>query len=290
MNLIDGLQNAINYMEDNITEDIDYDKIAEVACSSRFYFQRIFQIVCGYTLGEYIRSRRLSLAAEELYNKNVKVIDVAFKYGYNSCESFSRAFTKFHGISPSQVKSGNSNLKSFSKLSIKIVIEGGKDMNYRIEKTGEFTIIAKRARYGGGKEISNKNIKKTWQTYFEDGTIKKLCSYIKPDNMFKGAIVGVCFDDPTKGDFDYAIGTLYDGGKVNEELSLENVPKNTWAVFPCVGKMPKAFEELYKRIYTEFFPTSKYQPYGGMCIEVYYSDDILSEDYKCEIWISVKEK
>ena len=84
---------------------------------------------------------------------------------------------------------------------MKIVIEGGKDMNYRIEKTGEFTIIAKRARYGGGKEISNKHIKKTWQTYFEDGTIKELCSYTKPDNMFKGAIVGVCFGRSNKGRF-----------------------------------------------------------------------------------------
>lgn len=180
MNLIDGLQNAINYMEDNITEDVDYDKIAEVACSSRFYFQRIFQIVCGYTIGEYIRSRRLSLAAEELYNKNVKVIDIAFKYGYNSCESFSRAFTKFHGISPSQVKSGNSNLKSFSKLSIKIVIEGGKDMNYRIEKTGEFTIIAKRARYGGGKEISNKNIKKLGRHILKMALLKNYVLILNP--------------------------------------------------------------------------------------------------------------
>lgn len=163
-------------------------------------------------------------------------------------------------------------------------------MEYRIEKREGFEIIAKRARYGGGQEIGQKNICATWAACGADGTLDTLCRYINPENIFGGAIVGICFDNPEKGDFDYAIGAVYSGGNVAAGLAVEKVPANTWAVFPCTGRMPEAFQELYRKIYTEFFPTSKYQPAGGMCIEVYPSAEIHDDNYHCEIWLSVEEK
>ena len=273
MEWVKGLQKAIDYIEDHITEDIDYAEIAKQAYSSSFHFQRVFHIICGYSIGEYIRNRRLSLAGTDLSSGNEKVIDIALKYGYNSPESFSRAFTKFHGITPVQAKN-----------------EGGTTMDYRIEKREEFEVIAKRARYGGGQEISQKNIHATWAACGTDGTIDTLCRYVNPENIFGGAIVGICFDNPTEGDFDYAIGAAYSGGDVATGLTIEKVPANTWAVFPCTGKMPEAFQDLYRKIYTEFFPTSKYQPAGGMCIEVYPSDEIHDDNFHFEIWLSVEEK
>lgn len=115
MDWISGIQKAVDYVEVHITEDLDYNEIAKQAYSSPFHFQRIFSILCGYTLGDYIRMRQLTLAGNELASTNAKVLDIAVKYGYDTQESFSRAFTRFHGVSPSQVRNG-ANLKSFSRL------------------------------------------------------------------------------------------------------------------------------------------------------------------------------
>ena len=129
MEWITGIQSAINYIEDHITEELDYEEIAKESFSSPFHFQRVFSILCGYTLGEYIRNRRLTLAGAELANTQEKVIDVAYKYGYDNPESFAKAFQKFHGILPSQARSNGSRLKSFSRLVLKFSMEGGNVMS-----------------------------------------------------------------------------------------------------------------------------------------------------------------
>ena len=148
MDWIQGIQKAIDYIEENITEKINYEEVAKRAYSSSFHFQRVFGIMCGFTLGEYIRRRRLTLAGNELLNKNMKVIDVAFKYGYETPESFSRAFYKFHGIMPSQVKNGHS-LKSFSRLSVRLDLIGGTEMNYKIEEKPEIILVGYKKRFTG---------------------------------------------------------------------------------------------------------------------------------------------
>lgn len=141
MDWLTGIQNAINYIEENLTEKIDYDEAAKQASCSSFYFQRIFSILCGITLGDYIRNRRLTLAGNELSATDNKVIDIALKYGYESPESFTRAFSKFHGITPSDAKKDGSKLKSFSRLSVKIILSGGNIMDYKIIEKAAFDII-----------------------------------------------------------------------------------------------------------------------------------------------------
>lgn len=140
---IEGIQNAIEYIEENLTEELNIQDIAEKACVSAFHFQRIFNILCGFTVGEYIRGRRLSIAAEELSKADAKVIDVALKYGYDSPDSFTRAFTKFHGISPSAAKLKGAKLKSFARLRIKLTLEGGTMLEYKIVEKAQFTIMGK---------------------------------------------------------------------------------------------------------------------------------------------------
>lgn len=289
LNWTAALQNAIDYMEDHLTETLDYAEIAKCACSSSFHFQRVFGIVCGYTLGEYIRNRRLTLAGSELVSSDAKVIDVALKYGYDSPESFARAFVRFHGITPSQAKSNAASLKSFSRLSVKLVMEGGNVMDYRIEKKGPIQLVAHKERFQGG-DVGKREIHALWNKFWKDGTIEILSRYIRPGNAIGDALVGICFDNPEQGDFDYAIGVAYGGGELKDTLSFEEIPANTWAIFPCVGRMPEAFQSLWKRIYTEFFPTSEYQPSGGICLEVYPSANITAPDYTCEFWISVAKK
>lgn len=149
MNWIDGIQNALDYIEDNITNELDYNKIAEVSYSSPYHFQRVFSIMCGYTLGEYIRNRRLSLAGSELASEKIKVIDVALKYGYENPDSFTKAFTKFHGITPSEARKPGAQLRSFARLSIKISLKGGTDMKYRIEEKEEMILTGYKRRFSG---------------------------------------------------------------------------------------------------------------------------------------------
>lgn len=149
MDWITGMQKALNYIEDNITENLDYEEIAKKAYVSSFHFQRVFSILCGYTLGEYIRNRRLTLAGSEISSSSAKIIDVALKYGYDTPESFSRAFTRFHGVTPTQARSGGANLKSFSRLSIKLLLEGGNVMNYRIEQKPEISLIGFKTQFIG---------------------------------------------------------------------------------------------------------------------------------------------
>ena len=152
MDWITGIQSAINYIEDHITEPIDYEQVAKQSFSSSFHFQRVFSILCGDTWGEYIRNRRLSLAGTELAAGRDKVIDVAAKYGYDSPDSFTKAFQRFHGIAPSQARGNGAMLKSFSRLSLKISLEGGSIMNYRIEKKPEMVLTGFKRRFSGVPE------------------------------------------------------------------------------------------------------------------------------------------
>lgn len=154
MDWIIGLQKAIDYIEDNLTETIDYEMVAAQSFSSSYHFQRVFSILCGFTIGEYIRNRRLSLAGTELATSDAKVIDVALKYGYESPDSFAKAFQKFHGILPSQARNDGSNLKSFSRLVLKFSLEGGTIMNYRIETKPKMILLGYKRRFEGTHTMS----------------------------------------------------------------------------------------------------------------------------------------
>lgn len=170
MDWISGLQRALDYVDEHITEPIDYEKVAKEAYSSSFHFQRVFSAIFGYSLGDYIRFRRLSLAGNELVTTSLKVIDAALKYGYDTPESFSRAFTRFHGVSPSAAKRG-ANLKSFSKLSVKLILHGGTTMGYRIEKKEAFDVILRKKRFPKAHEITTREIAKFWGECQTDGTV-----------------------------------------------------------------------------------------------------------------------
>lgn len=291
MNWIQGIQRAIDYVEANITEDIDFEEAARQAYSSSFHFQRVFGILCGFSLGDYIRMRRLSLAGEELSKGKAKIIDTALKYGYDTPESFSRAFTRFHGITPREAKHGG-NARIFTPLSVKLTLTGGSKMDYRIEKRDAFQVVCKRKRVekpqaaGATQEITG-----MWQEFGADGTMGRLIGCLPEKPVMKG-LLGICFSSELNAkQFPYGIGVEYDGRKVDDDLEIVTIPASTYAVFTSRGKMPDAFIETYHRIVTEFFPqSSQYEYAENVEFEVYSSQDILDPDYRCEIWIAVKEK
>ncbi|MBQ3146202.1 MAG: AraC family transcriptional regulator [Oscillospiraceae bacterium] len=289
MDWITGIQNAINYIEEHLTEEINYDKVADEAACSSFYFQRIFGVLCDISLGEYIRNRRLTLAGNELNASDIKVIDIALKYGYESPESFTRAFSKFHGITPSEAKKNGSKLKSFSRLSVKITLSGGSMMDYKIVEKEAFEIIEKVEAHSIENDVNAKSIPDFWTKSHNDGTVKTLLENTT-DRTF---IFGVCYGnnaDRAKT-FDYSIGAVYNKkAAVPKGFRRNTIPARTWAIFECKGAMPKAMQDMWHKITSEFFPTSGYQPTYEMDIEAYTEGNMDESDYRSEIWIPVVKK
>ena len=247
-------------------------------------------MLCGFTLGDYIRMRRLALAAEDLMRTDDKVIDIAYRYGYDTPESFSRAFTRFHGVTPTQARHGGS-VKSFSRLSVKLILSGGTSMDYRIEKKDAFKLICKKKQVTKPQgDTATADIAAFWNEVGADGTMDKICRHGKFDTYH--GVLGVCFSgELADSGFPYGIGAEYNGAPLTDTgLDILEIPAYTYAVFTCRGKMPDVFKDTYKRICTEFFPQSNYEYGQGVELEVYPSADVQNPDYSCEIWIAVKEK
>lgn len=289
MEWITGIQRAINYVEDHLKEELDYGAVAREAACSSYYFQRIFNILCGMTLGEYIRNRRLSLAGSEIINTDRKIIDIALEYGYESPESFSRAFTKFHGVTPSECRKEGERLKVFSRLSIQITMKGGNLMeNYRIVEKEAFKVLERVETHSIVRNENKNTIPEFWERAHRDGTVEKLLKQAE-DNTY---IFGICYGNTAQDDstFEYAIAAKYtEGAEVPEGFRVQEIPARTWAVFECTGPMPQAIQDMFHRIVTEFFPSSGYQPTYEMDIEAYTAGSMTAEDYKSEIWVTIKQ-
>ena len=269
MDWIQGIQKAIDYIEENITEKIDYEEVAKRAYSSSFHFQRVFGIMCGFTLGEYIRRRRLTLAGNELLRKNMKVIDIAFKYGYETPESFSRAFYKFHGIMPSQVKNGYS-LKSFSRLSVRLDLIGGIEMNYKIQEIPEKILVGYKKRFTGvpyGEERVKQEEEFITTTRAKQWLlIGESCDY-STDYMVITNIDDDGYDFYIAYELDeWTRKELFNpnvtGVEFMDKMGFETliIPKQTYAIFETEKKKrPIAdYTDIRKRIVTEWLPTSGY--------------------------------
>ncbi len=286
MDWITGIQKAIDYIETHLTEDVDYEKIAAESFSSCYHFQRIFSLLCGYTIGEYIRLRRLSMAGAELANGKEKVIDVALKYGYDSPDSFSKAFQKFHGILPSKARANGNILKSFSRLSIKISLEGGSTMHYKIEEKDAFYVLEKVETHSIENNQNQTTIPDFWARSSADGTLDTLLSNTNDQRY----IFGICYNNPSENPkiFDYSIATKCDKETVAPDGFRKNtIPAKTWLIFSCVGAMPNAIQETWRKIVSEFFPTTEYQPTYEMDIEAYTQGDMDASDYYSEIWLPI---
>ncbi len=287
MDWIRSFQRSIDFIENNITEPLDIADIARQANVSPFYYQKIFTMICGFTIGEYIRNRRLTLAGSELARSDVKVIDTALKYGYDTPEGFARAFTKFHGVAPSAVRKG-APVKFYARLSVTISMKGGSIMNYKVVQKQEFKVIERKITCSISED-SNVELPKFWERCHSDGTVKRLLELTSD----KTDIFGICYahTQEKQQTFDYSIAAkIEDRAEIPEGFTANIIPARTWIVFECKGAMPDAIQQLWHRICTEFFPSSSYEPTYEMDIEAYTGGDMSSPDYRSEIWVPVKEQ
>lgn len=274
----EGIQSALQYIEDNLTEDLQIEDIAARVYVSPFHFQRIFSVLCGFTVGEYIRSRRLTLAAQELSLSDMRVIDIAVKYGYDSHDSFTRAFTKFHGISPSAAKEKGAHLKSLAPLRIKLTLEGGTMTEYKIVEKAAFTVMGRSRRFSA--DTAYEEIPKFWTEHMQSG-----------ENNMLYSMYGICLDGDGKS-FEYLIaGNYQPWNDVPEGCTTRVIPAGTWAVFPCKGALPKALQDVNTKIWSEWLPCCReYKLAGNYNVEVYLAPPQPNpEDSYSEIWVPVEK-
>lgn len=295
MDWLKALRSAIGYMEAHITEPITPVDVARAAHVSPFYLQKGFQIITGYSLTEYLRNRRLFMAAMDLL-AGEKVIDAAYKYCYQTPESFAKAFARFHGFPPSQVKRQRMSVKPFLPLKIKITIQGGGNMDYVVEKENAMTLIGFAEDFPG--ERGYELVPKFWDRVIAD-YLRPLCQGKAPETEMERVIdgcdigmFGVCIDNEgAPGTFSYLVAGVYRGGPVPEGLTLREIPAATWAKFRAVGPLPGALQTLNTQIFQEWLPGNQdYDLAFPINMESYSQGDSSSADYESYIWLPVVEK
>jgi AraC family transcriptional regulator len=282
MEWIERLNGAINYIEEHLGEDIDLNEASKIACCSTYHFQRMFAYMADIPLSEYMRRRRMSLAAVDLQSGDNKVIDVALKYGYDSPTAFNRAFKNIHGIAPSQAKEKGVVLKAFPPISFRITIKGDSEMNYRIEKKEAFRIVGVSSPLEKEIEKNFEIVPTMWANVASSGMIAQLA--VMMDSELKG-LLGVSSCNEAE-DWKYYIAvastkSLPDG--IEEYI----IPSATWAIFTGEGTN-QSIQGLEKRIVTEWLPTSGYEYGNAPDIEVYLNPD--PQNAKYEVWIPVVRK
>ncbi|PNQ79226.1 MULTISPECIES: AraC family transcriptional regulator [Paenibacillus] len=287
MDLLKSMNEAIKYIEENLTNDIDFKEVARLAYCSEFHFKRMFSFLAGATLSEYIRRRRLTLAAFELKDSNVKVIDIAIKYGYNSPDSFTRAFQNLHGLTPSEARINGRSLKAYPRMTFQLSIKGGSEMNYRIEEKGAFRIVGIQKRVPIIFNGVNPEIAAMWES-LDGETISNLkkISNVEPMGLLSASTNFSEGRMEEKGELDHYIGVATTRECPDNITQLE-VAASTWAVFEAIGSFPDALQDVWGRIYSEWFPSSNYEQIEGPEILWNESKDITSPAFRSEIWIPI---
>jgi AraC family transcriptional regulator len=290
MDSLKQMNKALKYIEENLTNDIDYKEVAKIALCSEYHFKRMFSLLSGISLSEYIRRRRLSASALELNNSDIKVIDLAIKYGYNSPDSFTRAFQSVHGITPTEARNNGQLLKAYPPMTFQLTIKGGNEMNYRIEEKEAFRIVGIHKRVPIVFNGVNPEIAAMWQSLNMDiiNELKSL-SNIEPMGLLSASANFSEGRMEEKGELDHYIGVATNNECPDNFAKLEVNP-STWAVFEAVGPFPETLQNVWGRIYSEWFPSSNYEIAEGPEMLWNEHKDTSSPTYRSEIWIPVSKK
>lgn len=296
MSWFEQMNQAINYIEEHLDSEIDLKKMAEIAMQSASNFQRVFSVICDVSVAEYIRRRRLTLAAFELQNTEIKIVDLALKYGYDSPEAFARAFRGMHSMSPSQARKDGVLLKAYPRISFQLSIKGVNEMNYRIEKKEAFQVYGVEDIYNVDdiRNAEGVSIPEVWKQMAMDGSYQKLvdstsAKWYEEAGMDSSDAAVLAYDSyRNTGDttFPYLIGCYRTSLSNVEGYKVVEVPKATWAVFTMTHEPGKLdLQPLRNQIYTEWLPTSKYRIAEGGHFEIYGSKENGIE--YCELWYQV---
>ncbi|WP_337104108.1 AraC family transcriptional regulator [Paenibacillus sp. YIM B09110] len=292
MNVIDHLNNALDYIEQNLEDEINEHEIARRAYCSVYHFKRMFSYLAGISLQDYIRRRRLSLAALELQSSTVKVIDIAIKYGYHSPDSFTRAFQSQHGITPTEMRVTNQSLKVYPPMTFRLSIGGSEPMKFRIENKEAFQVIGITNRVTPVDMGEHPGVEHVWRSTDHD-TYAELKSL---NNVEPYGILHVDRGDGSglvKGEYDYYL-SVASTKPCPDKFTRLDVPSMTWVVIDV--KVPWG-PEKWQQIYGEWFPSSGYEQIEGpriqigpeIAIGIENQVKVMTEEVEVEYWIPVKQ-
>lgn len=280
MEWIDALGRALRYIEDHLTDTaLDTAAVARAAAYSPYYLQRMFYALTEQTLAEYIRQRRLSAAGQALRTARCTVLETALRFGYETPESFHKAFRRFHGIPPSAARRAGATLRYLSPFQIQVTLTGGTTMECTTETMPAMSVMGLARRFTD--EAAFTEIPNFWDYYHAQGMDKTLCCYL-----------GVCIEEPGEPDFTYMIARFCEADAPVPEGYVKHVlPAHTWAKFRTVGALPGSLQALNRRIYREWLPNNPAFVLADGCnVEMYHEGDMSAPDYVCEIWLPVKPK
>ncbi|WP_419878758.1 AraC family transcriptional regulator [Brevibacillus centrosporus] len=290
MDLLEKLNDALSYIEDHLTEEIDFREVARLAVCSEYHFKRMFPFLTGVSLSEYIRRRRLTLAAFELSNTDARIIDIAVKYGYSSADAFTRAFIALHGITPSEARRHGHVLKAYPRMTFHLSIQGGTEMNYRIVEKEAFTIVGIQKRVPIQFDGVNPEIAAMWATLDEAAIhLLKSLSNVEPNGLLSASTNFSEGRMDEKGELDHYIGVATTSACPSHLTALQ-IPASTWAVFEAIGPFPDTLQNVWGRIYSEWFPSSIYEQAPGPEILWNEHKDVSSPVFRSEIWIPVAKR
>lgn len=312
MEWLASLRKSIDYMEEHLLADIGAMEVADAVHISPFYFQKGFKIVTGYSISEYLRNRRLYLAGLDVIRgggdcrekspyrerssgcAEEKIINLAYKYGYDTPESFTRAFSRFHGVSPMRLREQPHRIKVFLPLTVEISIKGGNKMDFTIEKREPMKMIGFERNFS--YDTSYQKIPEFWSEF-----CGRYCGsdagFDQEENEIRQTIAecmvgefGVCIDDIGDGkQFRYYIAGAYQGGTIPEGMKVFEIPASEWAKFKCIGTMPQALQTVNTRIFSEWLPGNQdFEMTFPINIEWYSGGDTGDSNYESAIWIPVK--
>ena len=295
MNWITTMQQAITYIEDHLMDEINYEDVAGYVHISSYDFHRAFSLITGMPVGTYIRNRRLSLAGRDIHETNETITDIAFKYGYDTPESFTKAFTRFHGIAPKIARDKSSKLVLFNPLVIKLTLEGGRSMDYRIVQTNakKFIALARSFKNEIINDDNNHEIPDFWAEVQKNEMLKPIWM-LRADG--KRDLYGLCSPTEESSDtFKYGIGIIIDEDTATfDEKELEkkgfciwDVNPGTYVVFDCIGKDGDCIGETWKQFFNEFLPQTGYDVAEETDYELYFDKE---SNVFCELWIPIKKK
>lgn len=280
MEWIERFNKTIEYIENNLTEKIDYDKLAQIAGCPTYHFQKMFLYMTNISLNEYIRKRKMSLAAVDLLNSNNKIIEIALKYGYESPTAFNRAFQTIHGFAPSRVRKENVQLKSFPALEFSFTVQGLDELQYRIKKVDSFRIIGVSCPLNRDLLENFANIPKEWNRALTNGTLEQLNNL---NNQTPHGLLGVSIHH--LDDWRYFIAVA--SNDRNNQFDDYLINKATWAIFTGRGSN-KSLQDLERRVIMEWLPTSGYEYAQIPDLEVYLKADLNDAIY--EYWLPIVKK
>lgn len=289
MDSLERMNQAMGYIEGNLADEIDMQQVERLALCSEYHFRRMFSFLAGVPLSEYIRRRRLTLAAFDLLHSEVSVMDTAVKYGYSSSDAFTRAFHSLHGVTPTEARATGRPLKAYPRMTFQLTVKGASEMNYRIEEKDAFAIVGIMRRVKLIYEGANPEIQAMWRS-MDAATVNalKAMSDVEPTGLIQ-ASTNFSEGRLDGGALDHYIGVATTREHAEKFVRLA-VPASTWAVFESVGPFPETLQNTWGQIYAEWFPSSRYQQAEGPEILWNENMDVDSPTFRSEIWIPVAKK